>query len=226
MIIAILAAMLLPALNVARSKARTITCASQLKQIGHSINMYSDDYQEYMLPACSKNGAYDLTWPGRIVVCGYIPMKAYVNTDGKTPFICPEVLVKTPDKIHGYETSGNYLFNATSYSITSVLAGYHNASQPDFGYKKRSRLTSTSQRMLLMGAKYKGFYNGKAYGCDSEVEYQETLKHATGQNILFADWHVTFRTRQSIPHLWGTVGSASKENKLFWSFDLKYPDLF
>jgi prepilin-type N-terminal cleavage/methylation domain-containing protein/prepilin-type processing-associated H-X9-DG protein len=42
-IIAILAAMLLPALSKAREKARSITCTSQLKQIGLSWHMYNAD---------------------------------------------------------------------------------------------------------------------------------------------------------------------------------------
>ena len=46
-IIAILAGMLLPALNNARNKAREMSCLSNLKQFGYAIESYVDSYNEY-----------------------------------------------------------------------------------------------------------------------------------------------------------------------------------
>ena len=46
-IIAILASMLLPALNQARGKAKAIACVNNLKQIGAYIGLYLDDNNEY-----------------------------------------------------------------------------------------------------------------------------------------------------------------------------------
>ena len=82
-IIAILAGMLLPALNNAREKARTINCVGNLKQIGTAAVMYSNDNQGYVPP---NNGATYLAqgcnWVYTLVVSKHF-------TNGADLYFCP-----------------------------------------------------------------------------------------------------------------------------------------
>ena len=55
-IIAILAGMLLPALNSAREKARRISCTSNLKQVGTSLKQYAMDYADRFPFTCGADG--------------------------------------------------------------------------------------------------------------------------------------------------------------------------
>ena len=57
-IIAILAGMLLPALNMARAKARSISCLSNEKQLGSCFSFYTSDNKEY-LPQASLRPVAD-----------------------------------------------------------------------------------------------------------------------------------------------------------------------
>ncbi len=61
-IIAILAGMLLPALNKARQKAQTIQCISNLSQMGKAIVMYQMDYQEYLPCGYTGEGSPERRW--------------------------------------------------------------------------------------------------------------------------------------------------------------------
>lgn len=68
-IIAILASLLLPALNRARQSAQRISCANNLKQLGLYTGFYSSDYGDYLLQALNS-GAYP--WWRILVNNGYI----------------------------------------------------------------------------------------------------------------------------------------------------------
>src|SRR3989337_1849285 len=77
-IIAILAAILFPVFIRARENARRTSCASNMKQIGHGLLQYTQDYDE-TLPAASGYGAATTTW------------RTYIYSYVKSPqiFVCP-----------------------------------------------------------------------------------------------------------------------------------------
>ena len=80
-IIAILAAMLLPALNKARERAKTTTCLNQLKQAGSACILYANDYQSVFLARGRKVGGA-LPYSYFLIKLKYLPShKVTVKTE-------------------------------------------------------------------------------------------------------------------------------------------------
>jgi prepilin-type N-terminal cleavage/methylation domain-containing protein/prepilin-type processing-associated H-X9-DG protein len=74
-IIAILASMLLPALNQAREKAQSASCQSNQKQLGTTFLSYAGSFNDYLPPA--NGGAGDTyIWTAVLVNNNYIPWKS------------------------------------------------------------------------------------------------------------------------------------------------------
>lgn len=62
-IIAVLASMLLPALNRARAMAQQSTCVNNLRQFSSASISYANDHEDYMLPTIFASSVGDKGWP-------------------------------------------------------------------------------------------------------------------------------------------------------------------
>lgn len=78
-IITILAAILLPALNRSRDRARSISCLSNLKTMGNAYGFYGDDHKEVM-PALFAKCPTENNWTWYCYIIPYI-QSAYTKND-------------------------------------------------------------------------------------------------------------------------------------------------
>ena len=90
-IIAILAAMLLPALNQARERAKTMSCISNLKQLGTTFALYVDDYEGYF-PHCGKSSANIPVWD--TLILPYCSKTRSKSSSSAKMFGCPSDTIK------------------------------------------------------------------------------------------------------------------------------------
>jgi prepilin-type N-terminal cleavage/methylation domain-containing protein/prepilin-type processing-associated H-X9-DG protein len=97
-IIAILAALMFPALAMAKEKARTTSCISNLKQIGIAHHLYANDHDDYLVPAeyNKRRGApFEEGWPTLLVNGNYASAPKGENRESladRSIFRCPSGL--------------------------------------------------------------------------------------------------------------------------------------
>ena len=127
-IIAILAGMLLPALNISREKALATNCVGNQKQLGLAISAYTVDYDDYLVPA--NQGSNALLWGHILAVNGYIAKVS--ATKGYTKFANPGALklFRCPSDTTTFEeydaTNKFYIISCTRKNILILCLQYIN----------------------------------------------------------------------------------------------------
>ncbi len=132
-IIAILAAVLLPALSNARKMGYRAKCAGNLKQLGASVIMYSDDNKGWSPHAYNAN--YPVTpvdrrrWNGQLVYGNYATgLPDYGKSHNRSIYACPSFPSTYGVQIYGFRSldqNPTYCYRIASspvkYSGTLVL---------------------------------------------------------------------------------------------------------
>ena len=110
-IIAILAALLLPALNAARMKAHSIACTANLKQLGSAVMVYEGDFGYYPMGEYSPSTSIN---DSRIVlrrIADYLKLKYTKNGEGIYVFPANSIMKCPVTKVG--DDNRNYAVNAS-----------------------------------------------------------------------------------------------------------------
>ena len=235
-IIAVLASLLLPALNSARDRAKTASCSSNLKQQGYGFMMYLNDNREQYPPYLEvyDGKTYHTIISYLSVECGIFKNLASMTAQspGSTVsgtlfgtrlnkfrlFLCPgeEKTILHYNHAAG-QAYGNYLYNsAILWAITDAGAITRGIPFP--------LLRNPGSDMLAMDHHLPSTYwqvpntwfiklkEGSGGGA---VSY----RHANKANTLMADGHVTLLQRQMIPDIaWQECLHPTRGTSAPWLF--------
>ena len=206
-VIAILAGMLLPALNSARAKAHAISCVSNMKQIGVAAIGYAQDNDDYWCPAAADGPTYpnsswndDINYENNWLVLLWPSLKSGTfptdNAPLKSPAICP-----------GGEKDIFY-FQKKSRPITNLAwngrVGYAGSAYKPLRLSRNKYPTKTAtlsdvKNILENGTPCAGedgiatggTSNSRFYHDADSVKHCTSMRHPGGtDNILFVDGHV------------------------------------
>ncbi|NOY80000.1 MAG: prepilin-type N-terminal cleavage/methylation domain-containing protein [Kiritimatiellaeota bacterium] len=182
-IIAILASMLLPALQKARDKALTASCVSQLKQITLGTIMYAGDFDNMIVPSYSDaaNGFYDEVF--KVNRTRWVPWWAltfsYVG-DVKT-FSCPAKRSTNDYHISPWVSTRGY-GSITMHAQNEIT----NPSETILHFEtwRGDRPCSYPEGTIASGPNCRG----RAIGIYQGTNYND--RHNGGGNLGFSDGHV------------------------------------
>ena len=230
-IIAILASMLLPALQQARGRARAITCANNFSQIGKHVTLYINDSDGFFpwthksaLPYWTRYSYSPLTnyvsWPradkpGNLFFGGLSKLGSTVY---RGPFACPEVGEGDLTRLgYGIDANRIYQYGAAGQSNADVYDALHytlsfndsflkcKSGETSFNVDKikLSRLKRPTALVYMCDGSGGGLTDYRTRRADPTdfTERNVPGRQVGGANFLYADFHVPFYSWQSMPSM-------------------------
>lgn len=231
-VIAVLMAILVPALNRARGQARRVVCASQMRQLGLAHVMYQQSHDGWIVPATQERGV-DEYWYNTLGPyfehrnVGHANLNA--NDVGRAILWCPDDKAAYPKMLnpHGNNPEGwlSYALNSqATRHVSSRTKRYAGA-----GGNKITQLRHPARTMLHCDFAYRAWVcdavtlTRNQYASEPGAHYDAmpgypeqnktvdvAYRHGRRMNLVWGDGHVSLlRDRipsaQQDPAFWGAV---------------------
>lgn len=190
-IIAILASMLLPALNKARESAKKIKCAANLKQLGLFTANYTNDY-EYVMPLRYNKSGSKTFWPQL-----FQELYAKVSYDDPSSLIyCPKTVRHESWSVRRYYVGYGAMtlgpMNNTDAPVLTDIS-YGGETHPP---RKQASIHRPTKTILFADVTSTPDSEDNPYGryeiknVSSYTSSGFCGRHSNFDNVLFCDGHV------------------------------------
>ncbi len=200
-IIAILASLLLPALNRARTYARAIRCTGNLKQLTLVMTNYAMENNDRLRPAYAKDGTSAGYWSAHFLAIKYDIFNVKDPVSKWKVWHCPSKSTPTTSALNG---------SWTDYGMSTVSTGCFTAAGMTGSWRKLGWMKKPSQKSWLADTREKADCNGIVYGVGGTVDwtnvnqYHDPERHQMKVNFSFHDGHVEMLPYRTLPVVAGS----------------------
>ncbi len=202
-VIALLAAMLLPALNRAREKGKATSCTNNLKQCATAFGLYLADFNDNLMIRWRHTGGNESRWARYLV--NYPSVDRETAFARLTPYRCPStpyVPFNSSDKYDVSFFASVYAANTNQYDLRGAMTG--NQIDNEHVCLRYPRIPAEERRLAGVDGRSDRFRLPILTECrntSSEVQqfaisrastsYFPNLVHLGRANLLFCDGSVT-----------------------------------
>lgn len=235
-IIALLIAILLPVLNKARDAANAVACASNLRQIGNALRLYSNDNKDILIlidhpflapPLPGTPGTF---WPWDLYpYLGIPPMTAtnvyttyWKNEGARSLFLCPSRINGEGFYGAGIQYGMNTLVGSrwdygtrTKFSVMQKWSQMPRQSELIFIAETMGDGERQDPRLRYLTGVETGYViYSRNWGIGFDVPM--TDRHSKGGNVLFFDNSVRrVGFEETFPMLGEPTGAANPKNRMW-----------